>query len=94
MPFRSTEHQPNRASPEHFSTFALASACNEDFRFQAAGWAETPATLEYLLLNKIFLSALTSLMPSGGRPALGAIIASVYGCRVKERGIPRRRSHS
>lgn len=93
MPFRSTEHQPDRASPEHFSTSAMASACNDDFRFQAAGWAETPATLEYLLLNKVFLTALTSLMPSGGRPALGSIIASVYGCRVKERGIPRRRSH-
>ncbi|GEM_PF-6713438 len=93
MPFRSTEHQPNRLSTEHVSTFALASACNEDFRFQAAGWAETPASLEYLLLNKIFSTALTSLMPSGGRPAMGSIVASVYGCRVKERGIPRRRSH-
>ena len=90
MPFHSTEHILSRASPEQLDTLAISSACNSDYRFQDAGWAETPASVDHLLLDKVFHSALTRLMPSGTKPALGAIVASVYVCRVEERGNPRK----
>ena len=91
MPFYSTEHRGNRASSDLLSTWTLAGACNADFRFKAAGWIETPASVELLVLDKLFSTTLNRLMPNGAGLPLETVIASVYGCRVKERGIPRRR---
>lgn len=88
MPFSSTEQGPGGSG--QIDTGALASACNSDCRFQDAGWAETPASVESLLLNKVFGTALRLLAPIGIRTGLGTMVASVYGCRIKERGAPKK----
>lgn len=71
-------------------TLELACVCNDDQRFQEAGWAETPSSVEQLLLSQTFGTALAKLMSPGSRLVVGAVVASVYGCRVKERGAPRK----
>ena len=90
MPFYSTEYRLGRATPDHMDTRALARACNDDCRFQDAGWEETPASVELLLLSPGFQKVLAGLMTSGSGPAVGAVVASVYGCRVRERGASKR----
>ena len=89
MSFYSTEHQWSRVSLDQLYTPALASACNDDFRFKAAGWAETPASIEHLLLDGVFRTTLSQLASSGAKPVLSTIVASVYRCRIEERGAPR-----
>lgn len=78
--------------PSHLNvdTWVLAEACNDDCRFQEAGWAETPASIEQLLLSQGFYTSLHKLMPAGARLIVGALVASIYGCRVTERGMPRK----
>jgi len=75
--------------PEHLDTRELARACNTDCRFQDAGWAETPVSIERLLLSGVFLEAFAKLQPKGAPPLLGVVVATAYRCRLGERGTPR-----
>ena len=86
MPFFSTEYEVSRSARDYLDTQDLAGACNIDCRFQEAGWVETPASVEYALLDSVFHEGLTKLMASGTKPALGVMVASLYGWRVRQRG--------
>ena len=90
MPFYSTERRRTGGSAEQLTTDLLAGACNDDARFREAGWEETPASVEQLLLTDGFGTALLKIMGIGIKPAVGAIVASVYRCRVEQRGNPKR----
>ncbi len=91
MPAYFVQVQPSRESHDLSDSQALAGACNGDCRFQEAGWAETAASVEALLLNEVFHRALTLITPAGTKTTLGGIVASVYQCRVRERGAPKKR---
>ena len=88
MPFHSTEQGPGGSSL--IDTGVLASACNDDCRFQEAGWEETIPALDDLLLDDAFRKALGALAPFGTKASLGTLVASVYGFRIKQRGSPRK----
>ena len=81
--------QSSVVMPDLMDTLALATACNEDRRFLEAGWAETPVSIEGLLLSQGFRDALTKLMPTGARLFLGTVVANAYRCRLAERGAPK-----
>ena len=82
--------QPSYGMSEHLNTSLLAGACNEDRRFQEAGWSETPASMEQLLLSDEFREALLKLAPSGGRLLVEMVVANTFRCRLAERGSPKR----
>ena len=84
------EREPRESTPEYVDTRALAHACNCDCRFEEAGWAETPASIELLLLSGNFQVALARLATHSGNLGLKAVVATAYGCRIRERGLPRR----
>lgn len=75
---------------EQLDTPALASACNDDPRFRAAKWVETPASVEYLFLSKAFDTAVNHLAVSGTLPGMGVLVAAAYRCRVAEWGLMHR----
>ncbi|MSQ28634.1 MAG: hypothetical protein EXR51_10955 [Dehalococcoidia bacterium] len=82
MPFRGdTQREP---ASQQLDTPALADACNDDPRFRAAKWVETPVSVESLFLSKAFDTAVSQLVVSGALPGMAVLVAAAYRCRVAE----------
>ncbi len=86
--------QDSMVATGRLDTSSLADACNEDRRFQEAGWIETPVSIERLLLSDAFHLALAKLAPMGGQLVLERVIANTFRCRLEERGSPKRAGSS
>lgn len=62
----------------------VASRCNEDYRFEQAGWQESAATIALLMASEAFLTTLERLVPIRQARTLEANVATVYACRLIE----------